>query len=119
MYEEKVKSTIDQADELLDMAKEAMCKPEEDVVPYMVCSNAYKSVRKYLTGFLMNHGVEIHTSMSIETLINLCRDVDKRFKDLNLEPLYHLNDPEDVWMNMDTVNDYLDLATKTREMVVA
>ena len=117
MFDQKVKSTLDQADELFNAAKEELCRPEEDVVPYMVCKNAYKSVDKYLTGYLMQNGIEIHNSMPLDRLINLCRDVDPKFNDLNVDPLIHTRNPEDIWVSMETVRKFIDLATQTRNMV--
>ncbi len=87
MYDQKIKSTLDQAAELFDAAKEELCRPEEDVVPYMVCNNAYRSVTKYLNGYLLKNGIEIHHSMSLQVLLNLCRDVDPKFNDLDLSSM--------------------------------
>ena len=117
MHNQKVKITMDQADELFLTAQEELSRPEEDVVPYMVCRNAFKSVNKYLTGFLLKHGMEIHASMSLEVLLNQCREIDPRFNNLNLDPLYSTSEQEDVWMDMDTVKEFIGLATQTREMV--
>lgn len=117
MHNQKVKTTLDQADELFMTAQEELSRPEEDVVPYMVCRNAFKSVNKYLTGFLLKHGMEIHASMSLEVLLDRCREIDPRFNGLNLDPLYSTNEQEDVWMDMDTVKEFIGLATLTREMV--
>lgn len=117
MHNQKVKTTLDQADELFMTAQEELSRPEEDVVPYMVCRNAFKSVNKYLTGFLLKHGMEIHASMSLEVLLDRCREIDPRFNSLNLDPLYSTSEQEDVWMDMDTVKEFIGLATLTREMV--
>ncbi|MCA6074039.1 hypothetical protein [Fulvivirga sedimenti] len=117
MYDQMIQTTLESADELYYAAKEELCRPEEDVVPYMVCNNAYKSVGKYLTGYLLKKGIEIHSSMSPDVLLNLCRDVDSRFNDLHLSPLMHTDNPEDVWVNMDTVRKFIDLATQTRMLV--
>ncbi len=117
MFDQKIKSTMSQADALLDAANEELCRPEEDVVPYMVCSNAYKSVGKYLTGYMMKYVIEIHNSMPLDTLLNLCKDVNPRFSELDLEPIVHTPNPDDVWVDMSTVKTYIDLATQTREMV--
>ncbi len=117
MYDQKIQHTLDSADVHFNAAKEELCRPEEDVVPYMVCNNAYKAVGKYLTGFLLKNGIEIHNSMSLDVLLNLCRDVDPKFKDLHLSPLMHTAHPEDVWVNMHTVRKFIDLATQTRLMV--
>ena len=117
MHNQKVKITMDQADELFLTAQEELSRPEEDVVPYMVCRNAFKSVNKYLTGFLLKYGMEIHASMSLDVLLNRCREIDPRFNSLNLDPLYSTSEQEDVWMDMDTVKEFIGLATQTREMV--
>ena len=117
MLDNKTSNTLDQADKLYQSASEEYSRPEEDVVPYMVCRSAYKAVDKYLTAFLMKHGIEIHNSMSIDVLLELCRDLDTRFNDLTLDPLLTKSDNEDLWMNMDTVNDFYRLASETRKLV--
>ena len=118
MHDKKAQTTLNQADQLFLTAQEELSRPEEDVVPYMVCRNAFKSVNKYLTGFLLKHGMDIHASMSLELLLDRCREIDPKFNSLNLAPLYSTSEQEDVWMDMDTVKEYIRLATKTREMVV-
>ena len=117
MFDQKINSTMSQADELFHAANEELCRPEEDVVPYMVCSNAYKSVSKYLTGYLMQNGIEIHNSMPLERLLNLCKDVNPKFDELDLDPLVHTPNPEDIWVDMETVNKFIELATQTRNLV--
>ncbi len=117
MFDQKVKNTVDQADELFNAAKEELCRPEEDVVPYLVCRNAYKSVDKYLTAYLMHHGIEIHNSMTIDKLQNMCAEVNPKFADLDLQAMLHTDDPEDIWVNMETVRKFIDLATQTRQLV--
>jgi uncharacterized protein (UPF0332 family) len=117
MYEEKVKTTIDQAEELFDAAKEALCKPEEDVVPYMVCSNAYKSINKYLTAYLFEKEINFDMSKPAEDMLDYCQKVDSRFESLDLRKLVKPGDSEEVWMNMDVANDYMQLAEKIRDLV--
>ena len=117
MIEEKVSNTWSQAEELFQSAETEFARPEEDVVPYMVCRNAYKAVDKFLTGYLLKHGIEIHNNMTLEVLLDLCRDIDPKFKDLNLDPLMVSNQTGDLWMNLDTVKDFITLAGKTRSMV--
>ena len=117
MYQEKAQTAIIQAEEMYRNAQEELARPEEDVVPYSVCRNAFKSVNKYLSGYLMKHGVDIHASMSLDVLLNNCREIDPKFNSLNLDPLYSSSEPEDVWMDMDTVKEFIELASKTREMV--
>ncbi|MDH3708297.1 MAG: hypothetical protein OER04_00340 [Cyclobacteriaceae bacterium] len=117
MYDQKAQTAIVQADELFQIAQNELSRPEEDVVAYSVCRNAFKSVNKYLSGFLLRHGIDIHASMSLDVLLNRCREIDPRFNKLNLDPLYSSSEPEDVWMDMETVKEFIDLATQTRAMV--
>lgn len=117
MNDLKTKSTLEQADELFFSAKEELCRPEEDVVPYMVCHAAYKSVGKYLTGFLLKNDIEIHNSMSLEVLLKLCQDIEPRFKELNMDPLLQSTNNEKIWTNMGTVDTFMDIASQTRALV--
>ncbi len=119
MYDQKAQTVLVQADQLFKIAQEELSRPEEDVVPYSVCRNSFKSVNKYLLGFLLKHGMDIHASMSLEVLLDRCREIDPKFNRLNLDPLYSSSKPEDVWMDMDTVKEFIALAMQTRKMVAA
>lgn len=105
------------AEHHLDLAKEALCKPEEDVVPYSVCKNSYDAVINYLTGYLMSNGREVPENHTVQELLAFCREVDASFKELHLSPFNHPTETEDVWMNMDAAKDFLAMAERTREMV--
>ncbi|SDA38975.1 HEPN domain-containing protein [Algoriphagus alkaliphilus] len=111
------KPILAEADILLEKAKEELCRPDEDVVKYMVCKHAYKAIEKYMAGFLVKNGVRIHNSLSINDLLHQCRSIDPDFKKLNLDPLTRAGYPEDLWMNMKTANEFIDLAEQTRIQV--
>jgi hypothetical protein len=117
MFEEKVKTTLGQAEELFFSAKKELSRPNRDLVPYMVCRSAYKAIHKYLTGFLLSHGMDIHASTSLEILLDKCQEIDSKFNNLNLKPLYSTKVNEDVWLDMVTVNKYIELASETRKLV--
>ncbi|MFY0627452.1 MAG: hypothetical protein JXR07_14215 [Reichenbachiella sp.] len=117
MLDQKTQSAYEQADQLFDQAHEELSRPEEDVVPYSVCRNAFKSVNKYLTGYLIKNGLDIHASMSLEYLLNACRTIDPKFNNLNLDPFYNTDNAENVWMDMKTVDEFISLATKTKHLV--
>lgn len=118
MNDLKSHNIIVEADDMLDLAREELFRPEEDVVNYMVCKNAYKAISKYLAGFLMQKGIDIPTSLSIGDLLQRCREVGPEFKNLDLTPLSHQENPEDIWMNMDTAREFMGLAGKTRDLVI-
>jgi len=115
--EQPIKLTFDKAEDFLSRAKEELCKPREDVVPYGVCQSAYYAIVNYLGSFLMDNGVEFQESANVADLLSSCREIDDKFKDLHLAPLYHPTQSEDVWMNLDTANDFLAMAESTRKMV--
>lgn len=117
MNDQKYQTALGQANQLFDEAYEELARPEDDVVPYSVCRSAFKSVNTYLTAYLLKNGFDIHASMSLEFLLNKCRELDSKFDDLNLDPFYNTQDAENVWMDMKTVNEFISLATKTKQLV--
>lgn len=112
-----VKSQIDEAERLFYQAKEELCKPEEDVVPYSVCQNAYKSVVSYLSSVLINHDIPIEEPIKVEKLLTNCRSLNPKYNNLHLSPMYHPFATEDIWMNLDMAKDYVAMAEKTRQMI--
>ena len=117
MNDQKIKTTYDHANELFEQAQEELARPEEDVVPYSVCRSAFKAVNIYLTAYLLKHGFDIHASMSLELILNKCRELDPKFNSLNLAPLYTTEKEQNVWMDMGTVREFISLATKTKNLV--
>jgi HEPN domain-containing protein len=112
----KTKFTLEKAEERLSQAKEELCKPQEDVVSYSVCQNAFYAIKNYLGSFLNENKVGFEESESVEELLKKCRSLDKRFNELHLAPLYHPTETEHIWMNIDTANDYVEMAERTRQM---
>ncbi|NVK49567.1 MAG: hypothetical protein HWE09_07340 [Cyclobacteriaceae bacterium] len=108
---------LDKADQFISAAKEELCKPEEDVVAYSVCWNAHRAVINYLGSFLKEKGMEFQDNANLEDLLKQCRAIDGKFHGLNLSPMYHRADTEDVWMNLDMANDFIAMAENTRKVV--
>ncbi|MGL1887655.1 MAG: hypothetical protein OCD76_14155 [Reichenbachiella sp.] len=117
MYTGKAKNTLEQADQLYHEAQEELARPEEDVVHYMVCRNAFKSINKYLTAYVLKHGAKVHSSVSLQALLEQCRRLNYGFENINLESMYSTKLSEDVWMDKKTMQSYFSLATMTRELV--
>jgi len=115
--EQMTKPTLKTAEELLSRAKNELCKPEEDVVHYSVCQNAYDAIVNYLGSFLLDNDVEFEKTSNVEDLLSSCRSIDKRFNDLNLSPLYNPTKSQDVWMSINTANSFMAMAENTRKMV--
>ena len=110
---------LSEADVLLETAKEELCRPDEDVVHYMVCKLAYKAIEKYMSGFLIKNGVRIQNSRSINDLLSQCQGIDSNFEKLNLNPLTRHGDPQDLWMSIQTAKEFVNLADQTKNLVGA
>lgn len=98
-------------------AKEGLNKPEEDVVPYSICRNAYDSIVDYLSIFLISSGCELPTDHTVRSLLTACRKAETQFQSLHLSPLYDPTQTEDLWMNLDMANDFIAMAEMTRDKV--
>ncbi len=115
--DQKIRAATEQATNQLSNAQIGLSKPEEDVVPYSVCKSAYNAIINYLSVFLMRNGRDIPEDVTVQELLTHCREVDPIFEELHLAPFYHPTQTEDVWMNLDTANDFVAMAVKTRDMV--
>ena len=114
---EKAKTPFEQAEEFFHSAQEELYKPEEDVVHYMVCRSAYKAVQNYLVAYLTSKKIATNPTMTLENLLGMCRQADQSFNDLKLDLLYNAHEEEDVWMDMGTAQEFMDLAIRTKALV--
>ena len=114
-----INAKLEDADTFLANAKEGLCKPEEDVVPYYVCDNAHKAILHLLTAYVQRNGHKLPVDPTVRELLALCRGIDPVFDELHLSPFYHPTDTEDIWMNLDTASDFLTMAEKTQELVLS
>ncbi len=117
MFDYKIKTILDEADDYMQVAQEEMFKPEEDVVYYMVCRNSFKAIQCYLTGYLLNHNAELSSNLSLEVLLEECRNIDSKFENLKLDFLFNAREKEDVWMNPGIAKKFMEMAQKTKLIV--
>lgn len=117
MYDQKIKTMLDEAEDYMQIAREELFKPEEDVVHYMVCQNSLKAIKSYLAGYLLNHNIELNPNNSIEELLIECRNTDTKFDNLKLEFLFNAYEKQDVWMNPEIAKKFIGLAEQTKSIV--
>ncbi|MFT7605222.1 MAG: HEPN domain-containing protein [Saprospiraceae bacterium] len=119
MYNEKIKSTLDQADQFLENAQIEMYRSKEDVVPHAACSNARQSFTQYLTGFLLKNGVEDIREMSLIALLKKCEEINPKFKNLNMDTMYCSNETHDAnfCTHLGKVKECVQLATQAKKLV--
>lgn len=113
----KAQTALKQAEEFFSTALEELARPAEDIVPYAVCRNSFLAVNNFLIGYLLQHGKEIHAATSLKDLLTQCQAVNQNFHALNLLPMYHNTEGDDLWMDFETMNTFMDLARQTRTLV--
>lgn len=116
--DQKINSTLAQAEKHITEARNLLCKPEEDVVPYGVCKSAHQAIVNYLMAYLMRNGRDIPDTHTVENMLTYCREIDSKFNELHLAPFYHPTETEDIWMNLDTATDFLKMAETTKSLVL-
>ena len=106
-------------------ANDELCRPEEDVVRSLVCSNAHIAIEKYLTGFLLLNSINPGEDKTIDDLYEQCKTINKHFEDVNLsgfecnahkeESRFH-NDPSELTRCFD-IADSLDTFLRREKII--
>jgi len=78
---------FNEATKNLQLAKNELFKPSEDIVTYSICKNAQFAIENYLKGFLIKNEVEIATNETITSLYNKCIAIDKNFKSIDINTI--------------------------------
>ena len=83
--EEKVRELFDSAVKKLKDANDELCRPEEDVVAFMVCKNSQMAINNFLKGYLLKNGIETSSDETINELYTKCKSFNENFGKINLE----------------------------------
>jgi len=81
---DKARKLFDEAILKLKQANTELCRPEEDVVTSLVCSNAHEAIEKYLLGFLALHAIDPSPEASIDGLYQQCKSLNPHFEEVHL-----------------------------------
>jgi HEPN domain-containing protein len=82
--ENKAKILFDEALMKLGEANEELCRPEEDVVTFLVCKNSQIAIENYLKGYLFQNGIDANNFETIDALYKECLKVNSKFENINL-----------------------------------
>ena len=120
MTQTDVDNMLAYADELLDAAMDESQRSEEDVVTHMICVNSRQSTTNYFTGFLFKRNVALNHPVTIEGLLDQCKEVDARFEEIDLSPMYCKCEvhPEGYCLDLDQVKDCMRIAQWARAVVM-
>ena len=78
---------FNEATKNLQLAKNELFKPSEDIVTYSICKNAQFAIENYLKGFLIKNEVEIDLSDTIAILYDKCIAIDKNFNNIDINTI--------------------------------
>ena len=81
---EKAVELFNEAYQKLREANNELCRPEEDVVTSLVCSNSHAAIERYLKGFLMLHSVIAKDDETIAGLYEQCKAINSDFEQVHL-----------------------------------
>ncbi|MBT8299285.1 MAG: HEPN domain-containing protein [Maribacter sp.] len=81
---DKAKKLYEEAIQKLKEANDELCRPEEDVVSQLVCSNSQHAIVNYLKGFLIENGIDFNSEDTIDTLYEQCKSINKHFEEVHL-----------------------------------
>jgi len=120
MLHQEVDKMIDHANELLRAAEHESERSEVDVVTHLICTNSRQSIANYLAGFLIRQGVTPAKSVSLQGLLDQCKDFDALFDQIDLSPLNCRCDTDGdcFCMAMDQVKECMHVAQHARSIVM-
>ena len=75
---------FNEATKKLQLAKEELLKPAEDIVSFSVCKNSQFAIENFLKGILIKNDVKIDVNDTIGILYNKCLVVDQNLKDIEM-----------------------------------
>ena len=120
MQTQNVDLLIDQANQLLHAANEELQRSQEDVTAFTVCYNSRQSIVNYLLSFLIKNEIDLIKPVTIASLMDQCREVDNRFRMIDISEIYcnHDENDEEYCLNIDKVSDCLRIARQTRDIAI-
>lgn len=82
--ENKALGLFNEAVKKLQEANEELCRPEEDVVSFLVCKNSQAAIEKFLKGYLISKGIDPQGYKNIDSLFTQCVALNPQFEKLDL-----------------------------------
>lgn len=83
--ENKVQELYNAAVRKLKEANDELCRPEEDVVAFMVCKNSQTAISNFLKGYLLQKGIQSSDDATIDQLYNQCKEINENFDKIDLK----------------------------------
>lgn len=120
MRQQNADLLIREADKLLEFASHEIERAEEDVATHAVCFNSRQSIINYLSSYLQKHGTALPEPVTMEGLLDKCRDIDGRFNLIDISNIgcRHDEEHEAYCLDVEKVTDCLRIAKQTRAIAI-
>lgn len=82
--ETKARGLFEEAFQKLEAANEELCRPQEDVVSYLVCKHSQVAIENFLKGYLLKNHVEPENYKTINSLYEKCLELNSNFSEIDL-----------------------------------
>jgi len=121
MEKEKVKQLLTQGDTALDLALEEQMRPEEDIVPFSICHNSRISIRMFLLSYLIKHGIDADSNVSLKDLLMQCEEINPRFSTLDISDIEcrgsRVKDNDEYCLTVNAVTNCFDAANEVKKLI--
>ncbi len=106
MQVQEVDFLLNEATQLLQTANDELSHSEEDVTTYMVCQNSRQALINSMTYFLFKNGITPKEPVTMEHLLNQCKEKDARFQKVNMSNILcrHEENSNDYCLPITKVN---------------
>lgn len=82
--ETKAKGLFEEAFQKLEAAGEELCRPEEDVVSFLVCKHSQAAIENFLKGYLLKNNIDPQGHHNISSLYKKCLALNSNFSEIDL-----------------------------------
>lgn len=82
--ETKARGLFKEAFQKLEAAGEELCRPEEDVVSFLVCKHSQAAIENFLKGYLLKNDIDPEDYSNISGLYNKCLELNSNFSEIDL-----------------------------------
>jgi len=123
MIDKHIKGWVLKAESDLKIVKHELKLDENEIVKDISCYHCQQAVEKFLKAFLLFHKIEFPRTHNLEYLLELCIEIDKDFKNIDVEGLtdYAVNirypDMEYYEPEIKDIKNYYQIADRIREMI--
>lgn len=69
----------------LKCANEELCRPEEDIVPHLVCKYSQSAIDNFLKGFLTLNGIDTSSYSTTDSLFEQCTVLNRKIQSVTVK----------------------------------